>query len=288
MSEEFNDSGDGDGEVGEIEDTPNPMSDVAQQMARRYKVKIDGQEQEVGEDELLQNYQLKKSSDQRFQQGMQARKQAEEFIHLLKTDPSKVLSHPSIGVDVKEWAMDFLTKEYQKELMSPEEKQLSEYREKLARYEEQEKLTKQQEQEQQKIAVRQKHADNYNAQIISALETSGLPKTEYTAGRIIHYLSKALDNGYDVEAKDVTDLVRRDYINDTKALYSGLNAEALISILGDDVAKKIRKSDLDKIKSPYSNPSKVPTNSGKAAPKQEKTNKKMSSQEFRDYLENIK
>jgi hypothetical protein len=65
-----------------------------------------------------------------------------------------------------------------------------------------------------------------------------------------YYLLKAIDKGYELQAKDVTDLVHRDYVNDTKALYSGLDADTLIKILGDDVAGKIRKHDLAKLKNP--------------------------------------
>jgi hypothetical protein len=263
----------------------NPMLSEAEKLAKKYKVKIDGQEMEVDEGELLSNYQLKKASDQRFQQGMQARKQAEEFIRLLKTDPVKVLSHPSIGLDVKKWAEELLINEMQEAQMSPEEKQLREYKEKLARYEEQEQLLKRQQEEQQKEAVKSKYREEYNKQIISALDSSGLPKTEYTVQRMIHYMAKALQAEYELSASDVVDLVRRDYINDTKALYSGLDAEALVKILGDDVAKKLRKSELDKLKNPI--PGRVPTNAG-VAPQVGKKENKMSKEEWRSYLENLK
>jgi len=267
------------------EDT-NPIRETAERMLKKYKVKVDGKEIEVGEDELVNNYQLRKASDKRFQEGMQGRKQAEEFIRLLKTDPNKVLSHPSVGMDVKKWAEDYLINEMQREMMTPEQKQMEEYKAKLAGYEEQEQMTKKQAEQAQQTAVRQQYQDDYSKQITGALETSGLPKTEFTVQRMIHYMSKALEHNYEVSAENVTDLVRRDYINDTKALYSGLDADALLSILGDDISGKIRKADLAKLKNPQGGA--VRNNSGVSTSPASEKGDQMSKDEWRDMLENLK
>lgn len=264
------------------QEQPSAMKQMAEKIARKYKVKVDGEEAEVDEDELISNYQLRKSSDKRFQEGIQARKQAEEFIKLLKTDPAKVFSHPAIGSDFKEIAEQFLLNEMQNEMMSDEERQLVEYKQKLAKYEEQERTTKEQAEAKQKEEVRNKYADDYNKQITGALETSGLPKTEFTVQRMIHYMAKGLEKGYELSANDVTDLVRRDYIRDTKALYSGLDAEALMQIMGDDVASKIRKFDLNKIKNPKNSlqePQRVAGSKGG----QQKSNK-MTKDQWRDLI----
>ena len=237
-----------------VEETEEPtISEVAEEAMKKYKVKVDGEEREVDEKELISNYQLRKASDKKFTEANQARKQAEEFVRLLKTDPAKVLSHPSIGADVKKFAEDYLLKELQTEMMTPEQKEIAEYKHKLALYEEQEKKTKADSEQKAKEEVNLKYAEDYNKQITGALETSGLPKTEFTVQRMIYYMHNALSKGYELEAKDVTDLVKRDYIEDTKALYSGLDADALINIIGPEVAKKLRKYDLDKIKTPKNN-----------------------------------
>ena len=264
----------------------NPIRETAEKMLKKYNVKINGEDTEVGEDELINNYQLRKASDKRFQEGQQMRKQSEEFIRLLKTDPKKVLSHPSVGMDVKKWAEDFLIGEMQKEMMTPEEIQMDEMKSRLAKFEEQEQMTKKQTEEAQQTAVRQKYQDDYNKQITEALDTSGLPKTEYTVQRMINYMAKALEQNYELSAKDVTDLVRRDYINDTKSLYSGLDADALINILGDDVAGKIRKSDLAKLKNPQAG--NVKNNSGVSTSTRKDQSDNMSKDQWRDYLENLK
>jgi len=254
----------GTGDVGQ-EDVAVPTPSEIQKM---YKVRIDDQDHEVDEQELVRGYQLRKSSDKRFSEANQARKQSEEFIRLLKTDPQKVLSHPSIGLDLKKFAEEYLMTEMQQEMLTPEQRELNDYKSKLAKYEETEKTRKQEEETKAQEAVRQKYSDDYNKQITDALEVSGLPKTEHTVQRMIHYMHNALKNGYELSANDVTDLVRKDYISDTKALYSNLDGDALISILGDDIGKKLRKSDLNKLKSKQNNlTGSVPVDRGEDTPK---------------------
>lgn len=253
----------GDSE-GSEQDTP----EVEDSAPKTYKVKVDGEEVEVTEDELLRGYQMRKASDKRFAEANQARKQAEEFVRLLKTDPTKVLSHPSIGHDVKKLAEDYLLQEMEKEMMTPEQKQLQEYQQKLAAYEAQEKKAREQYENQQKEAIRQRYQEDYNKQIVDALESSGLPKTEHTVKRMIHYMANALEKGYELTANDVVGLVRNDYIEDTKSLYSGLDGDALIKILGDGVAKKLRKHELNQFKKqgkqpPVQNQSSSPRSTGK-------------------------
>jgi len=260
--------------------------EMAEKLAKKYKVKVDNEELEVDEDELVRGYQMRKASDKRFQEGLAARKQAEEFVRLLKTDPKKVLAHPSIGLDLKQFAEDFLLEQMQDEMMDPKDKELREYKKKLSQYEEQEKLKKQKADEEAKDAVKKKYQDDYNKQIIDALETSGLPKTEYTVERMIYYMHKALKNGYELDAKDVTELVKRDYIEDSKALYSGLDAEALEKIMGADIAKKLRKHDIDKLKNPKNNLN-SPVNVKRSGEEEPKSNR-LKKDDWRKKLENLR
>lgn len=270
------------GEVGGEE----AVADAMEQAIKRYKVKVDGEDQEVDEQELIRNYQLRKASDKRFSEGQQMRKQSEEFIRLLKTDPKKVLAHPSIGIDLKNFAEEYLMGELQQEMMSPEEKQLKEYQAKLSKYEEAERTQKEQAEAKQKEEVQTKYAEAYNKQIIDALETSGLPKTEYTVQRMVHYMHKALKNGYELGAGDVTDLVRRDYMEDSKALFSGLDADALESILGTDIAKKLRKADLNKLKNPQNN-LKEPAGVKRSGAKEARKSKKLTPAQWRENIAKI-
>jgi predicted DNA-binding protein (UPF0251 family) len=225
-----------------------PKADMTPAEKKKYKLKIDGAEMDYDEDEVVRLAQMNAAAQKRMQEAAQMRKQSEEFVRLLKEDPKKVLSHPSIGHDLKKFAEDVLLEYLQDEMMDPKEKELREYKKKLEKYEEQERKLKEAEEAKQKESIRAKYNQDYNEQIIKALDSGGLPKTEYTVERMIYYMAKGLENNIELSAMDVRDLVRRDYIRDIKALSSGLDSEALLSILGDDVAKKIKTADVQRVK----------------------------------------
>lgn len=215
---------------------------------KMYKVKVNGNDAEVDEQELITAYQVRKASDERFREGNLRKKQAEEFVNLLRTNPMKVLNNPSLGLDMRKLAEDYLIQQMEEESMTPEQRELKEAKSKLQQFEEEKKRIETEREAAVAQELRQRHTENYTKDITSALETSGLPRTEHTVKRMAYYMHQALLKGYDLSAADVADLVKQDYINEQKALFGGLDGEMLLKLLGDDVANKIRKHDVSKIK----------------------------------------
>jgi hypothetical protein len=261
-------------------------ADDASRLAKRYKVKIDGAESEVDEDELVRSYQLRKVSDKRLQEATQSRKQAEEFVNLLKNDPIKLLSDPRIGHDVKKLAEEYLMKELENEMLSPEQRELKETKSKLKSYEDWK-----QEQEKAAITAQEQqvvshYTQKYQQDIISALDKSGLPRSESTVNRMINYMSQSLENGYGLEADDVVDLVKMDYIKDTKSLYQGVPDDVLLSILGDDIVKKVIKADLSRVRKNPAASAQRQQYSGQSAPTEKA--QKISLDEWKAKMDKIK
>lgn len=215
---------------------------------KKYKVKVDGEELEVDENELLTGYQTRKAADKKFREASMARKQAEEFVSLLKSDPIKLLSHPSIGHDVRKLAEEYLVSQLQEEALSPEQRELKEAKRKLQEYEEQEKR-KTQEADKEKMEKLQAHyAEDYTNKIIGALESSTLPKTPMTIKRMAYYLHRGLEMGVEMDIKDVAGLVKQDYIDEQKNLFGALDEDTLVSLLDKDVLEKIRRAEVKKLK----------------------------------------
>src|SRR5690606_345506 len=97
--------------------------------------------------------------------------------------------------------------------------------------------------------AKQRYIGDYNKDIIEALETSGLPKTKATVRKMLGYLHSGVTNGFkDIKAKDVVGKVKAEYISDIKDLFSELEGESLLKILGSDIADKIRKYDVNQYK----------------------------------------
>jgi hypothetical protein len=90
--------------------------------------------------------------------------------------------------------------------------------------------------------------------------------------------------GVNLRAKDVVDLVKQDYINEQKSLYSNLDGDTLLQLLGPDIANKIRKYDIGRVKAkskPLHTPSKQPS---QAQPKKQK----LSKDDWKARLDKIK
>ena len=229
--------------------TRQPHDEVIDRIAKKYKVKLEGEELEVDEDELIRNYQLRKVSDKRLQEGVMARKQAEALLHMLKTDPQRVLSDPRIGLDVKKFAEDIIYKQLQEEMMTPEQRELATYKQKVQAYEAQQKKLQDEQRMKEEAALHEQRRNDYVNDISSALANSGLPKNDYTVGRVVHEMTRAIQNGFsNVKAQDVIELVHAQFVKDTKELYGSSSEETLFKLLGDDVAGKIRNYDVSQFK----------------------------------------
>lgn len=238
--------------------SPGHVETPAETAARKFKLKVNGVEREYDEDTVIRRAQLAESADQKFQEAAKMRKQAEAFIQALRDDPISVLTNPNLGVDMRKIAEKFLAKEYQREMISPEQRELEELREFKAQRERE--LQEQQEREQMTAKERefsvqqQKYAQEYDRQISEGLANSGLPKTPQTLKRVAELMHSALRKGYELDVATAVDMVRESYQNDMMQLYGQLDGDKLVGLLGEDLAKKIRMYDLQRLKAKHNPP----------------------------------
>lgn len=229
-------------------ETPDALEELETPQVKTYKVKIDGQEVDITEDELLKGYQSTKSAQQRFNEAALMRKQAEELVKIAKNDPRKLLTHPDIGVDLKKFANDILAEMMEEELLSPQEKEQRAMKKKLAEYEAERERQRAEAEQAEMDKYVQLYEQEYTNGIVEALETSGLPRTETTVKKMASMMLLALENGLDVKPKDVVEFVKRDYMAEVKSLFGAANEDIILSLLGDDISNKVVKGHLKKVK----------------------------------------
>ena len=225
-------------------------TEVAKEKAK-YKLKVNGKETEYDIDTILRKAQLAESADSKFQEAASSRKQVEQLMHMLQTDPMSVLSHPDLGINFEELATNYLTDIVRRDSMDPMQLELEELRNFKANqeksrkdYEENEVKTRK---EREFDAMKNKAAVEYDRKISEVMNKSGLPKTTQAVKRIAEVLYNAHQKGYEIDVESAVDMVRETYLTDIQALMQGLDGDSLLAMLGGDVSKKIQKHNLSKL-----------------------------------------
>jgi hypothetical protein len=270
----------GDGETEGQTSQHDPQQELLKQ---RLKLKVDGQEMELPIEQIVKDYNLKQASMKRFEEAARLRKEAETFYETLLTDPKAALSNPKLaekGFNLRQLAENVLKEEIEREMLTPEQLEQKAKEREL----EELKTWKQQQEEQ---AQQERHAKakqaaeaKYSTKFQEALEVAKLPKNPFTLKRMAEYQRQALRTGYDLTASELGDLVREEATNDLKALTSHLDAESLLSLLGDDIAKKIREHDLKRVTQPSAVPQQIHSHALKS--RSGGAEKKMSIQEWQE------
>jgi hypothetical protein len=234
------------------ESKPEQKADEQQVQKKIWKLKVDGSEVDfdaTDEEAVKRAVQKAHAADKRMNEASMTRKQAEKFIELLKTNPRAVLSHPSLGVDLKSLAEQIVWEHMQAQAKdaskSPEDKareaekaELEQLRQEKA---EREAAKKQAEREE----LKEKYRQDWSQKFQSELEKAGVPKTDWTLTRMAAYMRQALAKGHKhVQPSDVVDFVREDWQAAQREMFSHLDGDALINMLGEETAEKVRKAQL--------------------------------------------
>lgn len=251
---------------------------------RRYKVKIDGQESEVDEQELIRGYQIRKAADKKFAEAAMTRKQAEDFIAKLKTPAQLKNALEDLGYDPRQLAEAYLGDQLNYELMTKEQKEAYHAKIELQRYKEQEAQRKLEEEEKETGSITERTAMELQSSIIDILDSEKLPKKPSTVWRIARQMLINLDQGIDVSPRDVVYDVAREIKQEHQDLYGDLDGEQLLQLLGEDVAKKIRSHDLSRVTNNIQQTRAPNQIQVKKSPERKFT----TEREFDDYLKKIK
>lgn len=195
------------------------------------------------------------AADQTSKQYETLQGQAKQLVEMLKNDPGAVLA--KVGAN-REALENWYYKNYiEPDTLSPEQLEtrnlkdrVSEYEAKEAAQAKQAEAAKAEKAAQQKEADKERYRSEWSTKIQEALETSGLPKSDWTVTRMALYLKQALQQGRkDVQPSDVAKQVKADWAAAQKDLLANLTPAQLAAQLGDEALAKIRQHDVEKYKS---------------------------------------
>lgn len=270
---------------------PEVAKSTVQAEIRRLKLKMDGQELDLPEEEVLKLASQAGASQKRFQEAAAIRKHAEEVLSLVKASPIEALTKLGMTpAEIRKISEEYLVESIKREQESPEAKQMREAQEKIRSYEQKEKereeaATKKAEEDRQAAekskqdALTAQWAKKYDEDITAALGKVSVPKTAYTVKRMAQLLQVNSKKGFNMDADSLAKLVQEDYEKEYGEYTSGFKTDkglpdgaALIKLLGPDKMKAIRSALLADLK-------KKPQEFAKAVgetPKTEVTGEKIS------------
>lgn len=237
--------------------TKAEVKEAKAEAARRYKLKLDGKEQDYDESEIVQLAQQAAGSAKRFQEAAALKKQVEEVVQYLKSNPGEAMKR--LGIDPRKFSEEFLVDALKREAESPEQKRIREAEEKIKHYESREKqiaeLKAKQEAEakaaQEKAAQEAKQREimeRYDRVFTEALDKSGLPKNAYTIARMAQLQRLNLKNKLDLAPDSLAKLVKEDVEAEIKHHITGRSGDQLMDMLGKDNMKLITKAQIAKLK----------------------------------------
>jgi hypothetical protein len=238
-------------EGGEGQQTQAETKAEIKAMKERFKYTIDGEdvEEEVDlsdKEGLRKRLQKGYASDKRMGEAKAAKAKAFEIIKAFEEDPANVFKR--LGPKGREAAEKFLLEQIQDEMMSPEEKETRSEKAELAELRAEKAKAKEDAEKSEMSAKEKKYADEFQSTIISALEKCKLPKTPRLVADVARLWSKKLDTGVELDADDLAKMILDERSGDQKALVKDMDGEQLIAYFGEEIANKIRMSDLKKLR----------------------------------------
>jgi hypothetical protein len=242
-----------DGSEEQSQEPQEQAAPIAEQrkMLKKLKLKFNGREveeelpfeiDEAHAEYMTRQLQMAKLSQHKSQEFSQFEKEVASFIHELRTNPKKALSNPAIGLDIKQFAAQILEDEIAQAQKSPEQIEREKLEAELQALKEEREKEKEELQRAELERLTEREFERYDNLMSSALESSSLPKSPYVVKKMTEYMIQAVENGIDVEPKDVIPLIQEEMQSDVRDLLRALPADVVEKLLGDEIITSLRKS----------------------------------------------
>lgn len=241
---------------------------------RKIKVKPDGQEMELTEEELARDYERKQASYKRMEEAAKLRKEAEEILSLPKKDLNKFLREQGVTMEaLTDILAARLEEDVDEKTLTPEQKKAKQDAAKLKKYEEQEENERKQKETDENLSKVEKAKQVFDEKISTALADTGLSKDPYTIRSAALFIRSCLQAGFEPDAAEIREAIEGRVKADYQSQSSKLEGKDLVAWLGEDIVKKIRSYDLERLRAKKT--SAAPQEIPKAEAPEPKTTKKM-------------
>jgi hypothetical protein len=240
----------------EDKDDKSKKKDDEDDERKLHKLKVDGEEKEVTYDKLKELAQKGFAADKRFQEAAAREKQVTKFFEALKDDPIRVLSHPSLGLNLEEIGEKVLWQKIAPQVMDKDEWQREQDRQELERLRKKEAkekaardAAKQKAEAEKRDAEKAERVAKWQETIDSALKDSKVPVSAWSRARMAAHLKEQIAAGNkEITAQELAKKVKQEWADEQRNSFAQLDDDELEDFLGRDIGERLRKRDLEKFK----------------------------------------
>jgi len=218
------------------------------------KYKIGDEEVSLSDEDIKRDYSKWKASDKAFREAAQARKATEDFMRALQEDPEKILSDKRIPLDKRKLAEKWLLESIDSELnpTDPRDGKLTDLEKKLKEYQDRDELEAKTKAEQEYEAGKEQRKQQISETLLKAMQSSHLSADPETAASVLRemalYMRAAKERGEDVTPDQIVEHIHNQRFTQFYSLAHQFHGEELIEFLGEEIVKRIRSTDLDRIR----------------------------------------
>ena len=192
------------------------------------------------------------AADEKFYQASQLMNQTKEIFQTLRDDPSKIFNHPEYGDKFKEAAEKYLYDELKLEQLRSEDPDRYEgevAKRRLAEFEKQELTRREQEKQTQLEQQTQHYKQQFARSMSDIVKQSGLPETNDNLTAIANEMKAYISKGVAINVDEIARSVRERFDSNINQSLGNLSAEELIKKIGKEGVDKIRKYNIEKVRS---------------------------------------
>lgn len=268
-------------------DSGAKLTKKEEKQLKEYRLKVNGREKTVAfdpsnDEEVVRYLQKAESADSKFAEAAEVRKAAMQFIEELKKNPKRVLSDPSIGVDLKKFAEDIMNEAIQEMEKSPEQREREKLQKELEDIKKQRDKEKKDWEQKELARLQEEHHRQIETEISAALDIGGLPKTPRTVKSMAEMMMIALEHNIDLSPREIAPIVKDMNVREFKEVVNSLADDQLEDFLGKEVIGRLRKRNVAKAKAAVetANAVKSTGTTSATAKKEESAIPKMSIRDF--------
>lgn len=215
----------------------------------KYKMKWGDTEKEVTAEEAVQLAQKAWGIEEKAKANASKVDAAEKLMHMLQNDPKAFAKQARLaGMDPNKLATEILYDQIQKNSMTPEQRELAEYKEKEAERVAAEKEAAEYKKAQEVDAKTKEWSVSFEKQLEEALKTQGLPKTRLALALTAQYIDAGLKQKKEYTVQQVLPLVLRDLKQIHQETIGKLDGDELLAYIGEELADKVSKARVAKFK----------------------------------------